>query len=142
MSNECCIKNNKDACDHSNIPITCNMDKCNDDLTHNGKFCCSGEAEFNGGKYWCKTKTPPPPPKRTCANPGEDVTKSDIFKTIPAPCCDGQKPVNNICPDTPKPPPGNSGDNKMGLKVLLGILIFLWFVTLGVFIYTKYKIGK
>ena len=192
MSNKCCIKDNEDACYHSNIPITCNMDKCNDDLIHNGKFCCSGEAEFNGGKYLCKTKTPPPPPKRTCANPGEDVytpnkftrtpapccdgktakndgtgkircpktppppkrtcanpgedvTKSNIFKTIPAPCCDRQKPVNNICPDTPPPPPpppGNSGGNKMGLKVLLGILIFLWFVTLGVFIYTKYKIGK
>lgn len=82
----------------------------------------------------CPKTPPPPPPKRTCANPGEDVTKSDTFKIIPAPCCDGQKPVNNICPDTskpPPPPPGNSGDNKIGLKVLLGILIFLWFVTLG-----------
>lgn len=59
-------------------------------------------------------KNSPPPPKRTCANPEEDVTKSNIFKTIPASCCDGQKPVNNICPNTPPSPPGNSGVIKWG----------------------------
>lgn len=141
MSNECCIKDNEDACDHSGIPATCNMDKCNDDLSHNSKFCCSGEAEFNGSKYSCKTKQPAP--TRTCANQGEDVYTPNTFTKTPAPCCDGQNPVNNICPDSPNPPappPVNPVDNKMGLKkVLLGILIFLWFVTLGVFIRSLYK---
>ena len=38
MSNKCCVKDSKDACDHTDIPASCNMEKCNDDLKHNGKF--------------------------------------------------------------------------------------------------------
>ena len=91
MSNKCCVEDNEDACYSGNMPKGCQPQVCNDNLSYNSKYCCSKEAEYNGGKYICKTKTPPPPPppKRTCANPGEDVTKSDTFKTIPAPCCDG-----------------------------------------------------
>ena len=125
-NNNCCIKDNEDACDHSGIPTSCDMDECTPkNINDIYKFCCSKKSTFKDGKYICEPNSPPPT-KRTCANPGEDVYTPNTFTQTPAPCCDGQKPDNN----------------KMGLKVLLGILIFLWFVTLGVFIYTKYKIGK
>jgi hypothetical protein len=185
-NNNCCIKDNEDACDHSGIPTSCDMDECTPKNINDS----SKKSTFKDGKYICEPNSPPPT-KRTCANPGEDVYTPNTFTQTPAPCCDGQKPqndgtgamrcpkttptkrtcanpgeniytlsnetpapccdgqepVNNICPNSPKPPsppspPENSGDNKTGLKVLLGILIFLWFVILGVFIYTKYKIGK
>lgn len=137
MSNNCCIEDNKDACNRKGIPDSCNMGECSDDLDNNSKFCCSKKATFGNDKYTCEPDLHPQPAKIICANSGEDITDSDKFKHQLVSCCDGQEPVSNICPKKTV----NSG-NKNELKVLLGILIFCWFVTLGVFIYTKYKLGK
>ena len=113
-------------------------------FTKTPTLCCDKSTAQNyAGKIICPKS--PPPTKRTCANPGEYVTDSGKFQNPPVLCCDKQGQVTTIYPEKPKPPPSppeNSGGNKTGLKVLLGILIFLLFMTLGVFIYTKYKIGK